>query len=135
MKRMSTVVLMRFSVLDRAAGTSHETPEETLQGVAAHAQHVEQLGFSRFLVAEHHGYLAFQVRSLHSLLPTLQHIPAPFAWALVALWCPITRRILSLSKLGCCSHCFQVVSISDWAHRSALPSRYARHCAKVIRTN
>lgn len=55
MKRMSTVVLMRFSVLDRAAGTSHETPEETLRGVAAHAQHVEQLGFSRFLVAEHHG--------------------------------------------------------------------------------
>ena len=55
MKRMSTVVLMRFSVLDRAAGTSHETPEETLRGVATHAQHVEQLGFSRFLVAEHHG--------------------------------------------------------------------------------
>lgn len=52
---MSTVVLMRFSVLDRAAGTHNETPDETLRGVASHAQHVEKLGFSRFLVAEHHG--------------------------------------------------------------------------------
>lgn len=52
---MSTVVLMRFSVLDRAAGTPYETPEETLRGVAKHAQLVEKLGFSRFLVAEHHG--------------------------------------------------------------------------------
>lgn len=52
---MSTVVLMRFSVLDRAAGTHSETPDETLRGVATHAQHVEKLGFSRFLVAEHHG--------------------------------------------------------------------------------
>ncbi|MDO5507183.1 MAG: MsnO8 family LLM class oxidoreductase [Corynebacterium casei] len=52
---MSTVVLMRFSVLDRAAGTHNETPDETLRGVANHAQHVEKLGFSRFLVAEHHG--------------------------------------------------------------------------------
>ena len=52
---MSTVVLMRFSVLDRAAGTHDETPDETLRGVASHAQHVEKLGFSRFLVAEHHG--------------------------------------------------------------------------------
>lgn len=46
---------MRFSVLDRAAGTHDETPDETLRGVANHAQHVEKLGFSRFLVAEHHG--------------------------------------------------------------------------------
>lgn len=52
---MSTVVLMRFSVLDRAAGTHDEIPDETLRGVANHAQHVEKLGFSRFLVAEHHG--------------------------------------------------------------------------------
>ena len=52
---MSTVVLMRFSVLDRAAGTHHESHSETLQSVAAHAQHVEKLGFCRFLVAEHHG--------------------------------------------------------------------------------
>lgn len=52
---MSTVVLMRFSVLDRAAGTHNETPDETLRGVASHAQYVEKLGFSRFLVAEHHG--------------------------------------------------------------------------------
>ena len=52
---MSTVVLMRFSVLDRAAGTHNETPDETLRGVATHAQHVEKLGFTRFLVAEHHG--------------------------------------------------------------------------------
>lgn len=52
---MSTVVLMRFSVLDRAAGTHSETSDETLRGVATHAQHVEKLGFSRFLVAEHHG--------------------------------------------------------------------------------
>ena len=52
---MGKVILMRFSVLDRAAGTSHETPEETLRAVATHTQHVEQLGFSRFFVAEHHG--------------------------------------------------------------------------------
>ncbi|MDN5707714.1 MAG: MsnO8 family LLM class oxidoreductase [Corynebacterium casei] len=52
---MSTVVLMRFSVLDRAAGTRNEIPDETLRGVANHAQHVEKLGFSRFLLAEHHG--------------------------------------------------------------------------------
>ena len=54
-ERMSTVVLMRFSVLDRAAGTHHESHDETLRSVANHAQHVEKLGFSRFLVAEHHG--------------------------------------------------------------------------------
>lgn len=46
---------MKFSVLDRAATTLHETPSQTLQAVAHHAQYVENLGFIRFLVAEHHG--------------------------------------------------------------------------------
>lgn len=45
---------MKFSVLDRAATTIHETPTQTLQSVAQHAQYVEHLGFERFLVAEHH---------------------------------------------------------------------------------
>src|SRR5699024_10196220 len=54
MKRMSTVVLMRFSVLARAVGTSHDTPEEILRAMVIPAQHVEQVGFSRFLLAAHH---------------------------------------------------------------------------------
>lgn len=45
---MATVVAMRFSVLDRGAAGP-------LDQVAEHAQHVERLGFRRFLVAEHHG--------------------------------------------------------------------------------
>ncbi|GGH59589.1 MsnO8 family LLM class oxidoreductase [Rothia aerolata] len=45
---------MLISVLDRAAAASQESEAETLRQVSAHAQHVESLGFHRFMVAEHH---------------------------------------------------------------------------------
>lgn len=51
---MATVVAMRFSVLDRAAMAVGEEEGHTLRAVAQHAAHVEDLGFARFLVAEHH---------------------------------------------------------------------------------
>lgn len=46
---------MRFSILDRANAVQGFTESEVLRGVVDHARFVEALGFSRFLVAEHHG--------------------------------------------------------------------------------
>lgn len=46
---------MKLSILDRAATTNQETPEETLRSVTNHARYAETHGYQRFLVAEHHG--------------------------------------------------------------------------------
>lgn len=46
---------MRFSVLDRANAVQGLSESDVLRGVIDHAQYAEKLGFSRFLVAEHHG--------------------------------------------------------------------------------
>lgn len=45
---------MHFSVLDRANTVAGVRESETLRGVIEHARDVEKLGFTRFLVAEHH---------------------------------------------------------------------------------
>ncbi|HJD77412.1 MAG TPA: MsnO8 family LLM class oxidoreductase [Corynebacterium pollutisoli] len=45
---------MRLSVLDRANSLTGDSDATTLQRVVAHARQAEKLGFSRFLVAEHH---------------------------------------------------------------------------------
>lgn len=45
---------MRFSVLDRANTIAGLSESEVLRGVIDHARSVEKLGFTRFLVAEHH---------------------------------------------------------------------------------
>ena len=44
-----------FSVLDLAPVLEGETPREALHHSAALARHVEQLGYRRFWLAEHHG--------------------------------------------------------------------------------
>ncbi len=46
---------MRLALLDRAATTPGESAAETLRGVITHARTAQELGFSRFFVAEHHG--------------------------------------------------------------------------------
>lgn len=46
---------MRISILDRANAVQGLTESDVLRGVIDHAQYTEKLGFSRFLVAEHHG--------------------------------------------------------------------------------
>ncbi|WP_026196133.1 MsnO8 family LLM class oxidoreductase [Corynebacterium lubricantis] len=46
---------MRFSILDRAQTIRGESDADPLRRVIAHAQQVEELGFERILVAEHHG--------------------------------------------------------------------------------
>ncbi|MHA2789669.1 MsnO8 family LLM class oxidoreductase [Corynebacterium sp. S7] len=46
---------MRFSVLDRAQTIRGESDADPLRRVIAHAQQVQELGFQRILVAEHHG--------------------------------------------------------------------------------
>ncbi len=46
---------MKLSILDRANAVRGLSEAEVLRGVIDHARHVEDLGFRRFLVAEHHG--------------------------------------------------------------------------------
>ncbi|MDO5669046.1 MAG: MsnO8 family LLM class oxidoreductase [Corynebacterium sp.] len=45
---------MRLSLLDRANALAGASDAATLQRVVDHAREVEELGFTRFLVAEHH---------------------------------------------------------------------------------
>lgn len=45
---------MRFSILDRANAVDGWDATDVFQGVIDHARFVEELGFERFLVAEHH---------------------------------------------------------------------------------
>ncbi|NLP40259.1 MAG: MsnO8 family LLM class oxidoreductase [Corynebacterium pollutisoli] len=45
---------MRLSVLDRANSLTGDSDATALRRVVAHARQAEELGFSRFLVAEHH---------------------------------------------------------------------------------
>ncbi len=45
---------MRLSLLDRANALVGVSESATLQGVVQHAREAEELGFHRFLVAEHH---------------------------------------------------------------------------------
>src|SRR5690606_1434075 len=51
---MSLIDQIRFSTLDLAPIRDDGTPARALRNSLALAQHVEQLGFERFWVAEHH---------------------------------------------------------------------------------
>ena len=46
--------MLKFSLLDRASKLPGESDAQALHAVAAHARHAEELGYHRFLVAEHH---------------------------------------------------------------------------------
>lgn len=46
---------MQFSILDRAQSIVGDSDADALRRTLDHARHVEELGFARFFVAEHHG--------------------------------------------------------------------------------
>ncbi|QKW10333.1 LLM class flavin-dependent oxidoreductase [Streptomyces sp. NA04227] len=53
---MSTAIpAVRFSVLDRSRIREGQRPDEALRDTVDFARHIEELGFHRFWVSEHHG--------------------------------------------------------------------------------